>query len=80
MAADYEVFLNGVDIHSDVDVRNEETPGHRFEFCAGPKGNRTRADYLEKFEQLIEQYNNGSRNIEELFSELLTLTRTLDDE
>jgi len=42
--------------------------------------NRTRTDYLEKFEQLIEQYNNGSRNIEELFSELLTLSRALDDE
>jgi type I restriction enzyme R subunit len=42
--------------------------------------NRTRADYLSKFEELIEQYNNGSRNIEELLSELLTLTRTLDDE
>jgi len=42
--------------------------------------NRTRADYLEKFEQLIEQYNNGSRNIEELFTELLTLSRALDDD
>jgi type I restriction enzyme, R subunit len=42
--------------------------------------NRTRADYLSKFEELIEQYNNGSRNIEELLSELLTLSRALDDE
>jgi type I restriction enzyme R subunit len=42
--------------------------------------NRTRTDYLTKFEELIEQYNNGSRNIEELFSELLALSRALDDE
>ncbi len=42
--------------------------------------NRTRADYLVKFEELIEQYNSGSRNIEELFSELLALSRALDDE
>ena len=35
--------------------------------------NRTRADFAEKFEALIETYNAGSRNIEELFEELLAL-------
>ena len=35
--------------------------------------NRTRADFAEKFEALIESYNAGSRNIEELFEELLKL-------
>jgi type I restriction enzyme R subunit len=29
--------------------------------------NKTRADFAEKFEELIESYNAGSRNIEELF-------------
>ena len=42
--------------------------------------NRTRADYLTKFEELIESYNAGSRNIEDLFAELLALSRTLNDE
>lgn len=42
--------------------------------------NPTRADYLEKFEALIESYNAGSRNIEEMFQELLELTRSLSDE
>ena len=42
--------------------------------------NPTRADYLEKFEALIESYNAGSRNIEDMFEELLTLSRTLSDE
>ncbi|HRB16944.1 MAG TPA: type I restriction endonuclease subunit R [Nitrospira sp.] len=42
--------------------------------------NRTRADYLTKFEELIESYNAGSRNIEELFKELLALSRSLNDE
>jgi hypothetical protein len=42
--------------------------------------NRTRADYLDKFEALIEAYNNGSRNIEEIFKDLLTLTRVLTEE
>jgi type I restriction enzyme R subunit len=42
--------------------------------------NKTRADYLAKFEELIESYNAGSRNIEELFQELLGLSRALNDE
>ena len=42
--------------------------------------NKTRADYLAKFEELIESYNAGSRNIEELFQELLALSRALNDE
>jgi type I restriction enzyme R subunit len=42
--------------------------------------NRTRADFQEKFEELIESYNSGSRNIEDLFNELVTLSRALNDE
>ena len=42
--------------------------------------NRTRADYLEKFQELIESYNAGSRNIEEIFSELLDLSGILTEE
>ncbi|MFO1422980.1 MAG: hypothetical protein U1F70_04870 [Candidatus Competibacteraceae bacterium] len=33
-----------------------------------------------KFEALIENYNAGSRSIEELFAELLKLSNSLDDE
>jgi type I restriction enzyme R subunit len=42
--------------------------------------NRTRADFAEKFETLIESYNAGSRSIEELFQELLNLSNSLNDE
>ncbi len=42
--------------------------------------NRTRADFGEKFEALIESYNAGSRSIEELFQELLELSNGLNDE
>ena len=42
--------------------------------------NKTRADYLAKFEELIESYNAGSRNIDELFKELLALSRDLSEE
>jgi len=42
--------------------------------------NKTRADFAEKFEELIESYNTGSRNIEELFEELVNLSRNLSEE
>jgi type I restriction enzyme R subunit len=42
--------------------------------------NRTRADFAQTFEELIESYNNGSCNIEVLFSELLSLSRNLSEE
>ncbi len=42
--------------------------------------NKTRTDYLVKFEELIESYNAGSRNIEDLFNELVALSRALSDE
>jgi type I restriction enzyme R subunit len=42
--------------------------------------NRTRTDFAEKFEALIESYNAGSRNIEQLFEELLNLSNGLDIE
>jgi type I restriction enzyme R subunit len=36
--------------------------------------------FQETFEELIESYNAGSRNIEELFEELLKLSRNLSEE
>jgi type I restriction enzyme R subunit len=42
--------------------------------------NKSRMDFQEKFEELIESYNAGSRNIEELFNELLALSRALNAE
>jgi type I restriction enzyme R subunit len=42
--------------------------------------NKSRADYLAKFEELIESYNAGSRNIEDLFEQLLALSRSLNEE
>ncbi|MGB5062716.1 MAG: type I restriction endonuclease subunit R [Candidatus Competibacter sp.] len=42
--------------------------------------NRTRADFAEKFEALIESYNAGSATIEALYNELLALSNSLNDE
>lgn len=42
--------------------------------------NPTRANFHAKFEGLIEAYNAGSLNIDQLFQELLALSRSLNDE
>jgi len=42
--------------------------------------NPTRANFRDTFEALIEEYNRGSRNIDELLDELLKLSRSLDEE
>jgi type I restriction enzyme R subunit len=42
--------------------------------------NRTRTNFAEKFEELIESYNAGSRTIEALYQELLDLSNSLNVE
>jgi type I restriction enzyme R subunit len=42
--------------------------------------NRTRIDFQERFEELIDAYNSGSKNIEELFNELVALSCALTEE
>jgi type I restriction enzyme R subunit len=44
------------------------------------KLNPMRTNFSEKFETLIESYNNGSRSIEQLFQELLRLSGNLSEE
>jgi type I restriction enzyme, R subunit len=44
------------------------------------RANPTRADFLAKFEALIDAYNAGSRNIDDLFKDLLSLSRSLSEE
>ena len=42
--------------------------------------NHSRVDLAEKYERLIEEYNAGSRNIEELFKDLLDLAGKMSEE
>jgi type I restriction enzyme R subunit len=44
------------------------------------KFNRTRMDYLDKFQKMIEEYNAGSLNIEEFFKRLVNFTKDLNEE
>jgi len=52
----------------------------RVQLEAMVRVNKTRADYLEKFRALIDSYNSGSRNIEEVFKDLLALSNILTEE
>ena len=42
--------------------------------------NRTRVDFLEKFQDLIDEYNAGSANIDEIFEQLLQFAKKLNEE
>ena len=44
------------------------------------KLNRTRVDYLEKFQEMIDEYNSGSKNVEAFFDELLAFAKQLSEE
>jgi type I restriction enzyme R subunit len=42
--------------------------------------NRTRMDYLERFQRMIDEYNSGSKNVEGLFEELVDFAQALNEE
>jgi len=42
--------------------------------------NRTRMDYLERFQRMIDEYNSGSVNVEEFFQRLMEFAKTLNQE
>jgi len=42
--------------------------------------NRTRMDYLERFQEMIDAYNAGSLNAEEFFQQLMVFARSLNAE
>ena len=42
--------------------------------------NRTRMDYLEKFQEMIDEYNSGSINVDEFFKRLVNFAQVLNKE
>ncbi|MFO7996426.1 MAG: type I restriction endonuclease subunit R [Dehalococcoidia bacterium] len=42
--------------------------------------NRTRMDFMEKFQQLVDEYNSGAINIEMFFNSLVEFARELNEE
>ncbi len=42
--------------------------------------NRTRVDYMERFQKIIDEYNEGSKNIDELFKWLVAFAQSLNEE
>ncbi len=44
------------------------------------KLNRTRVDYLEKFQKMIDEYNADAMNVEEFFNQLVKFAQSLNEE
>jgi type I restriction enzyme R subunit len=44
------------------------------------KLNRTRIDFLEEFQRIVDEYNAGSANVETFFTKLMVFTERLNDE
>ena len=44
------------------------------------KLNRTRIDFLEEFQRMIDEYNAGSSNVEAFFAKLMAFAKTLNEE
>ena len=42
--------------------------------------NRSRLDFLEEFQRLIEEYNSGASNVEAFFARLMAFTKRLSEE
>ena len=42
--------------------------------------NHSRVDFLDKFQRMIDEYNAGSKNLEEFFKELIDLAQQLSEE
>ena len=42
--------------------------------------NKTRMDYLDKFQRMIDEYNKGAANVEEFFEQLLRFVKELQEE
>jgi type I restriction enzyme R subunit len=44
------------------------------------RANKSRVNFLEKFQKLIAEYNAGSKNIDQFFAELMAFAQSLTDE
>ena len=44
------------------------------------KLNRTRMDFLEEFQKIVDEYNSGAANVESFFAKLMAFTKKLNEE
>jgi len=51
-----------------------------FKLAQMVKLNRTRMDFLDEFQKLIDEYNAGSANVETFFAKLMAFTQKLNEE
>ncbi len=70
-------FKNNPRRHTDLETLKAAVAGRLARML---RVNRTRTEYLARFEELVARYNDGSRTIDDLFAEMLALCRDLDAE
>jgi len=87
--ADHRIDLSGIDFEA---LRARFEQGRKHTEAERVKGlvarqlrkmvrlNRTRMDYLERFQRMIDEYNSGSANVEEFFSRLVAFAQGLTQE
>ena len=73
-------------LRQNFDTGNKRTEAERLRALLSQKitvmvaRNPTRAEFLERFRKLIDEYNSGSQNIEALFKALIKLAEDLSEE
>ena len=87
--ADHLIDLSGIDFEA---LRARFERGRKHTEVERVKGaisrqmqkmirrNRTRVDYLERFQRMIEAYNAGTINVEEFFRRLMEFAKSLNEE
>jgi type I restriction enzyme R subunit len=85
----HRIDLSGIDFDA---LRERFAQGRKYSEVERLKGavarqlqrmvrlNRSRLDYLERFQQMIDEYNSGSVNVEEMFRRLTAFARSLSEE
>ena len=86
---DHRIDLSGIDFEA---LKTRFEQGRKHTEAERVKGvvarqlrkmvrlNRTRMDYLERFQRMIDEYNSGSVNVEEFFSRLMAFAKSLTEE
>jgi type I restriction enzyme, R subunit len=88
-AAEYTIDLSGLDfekMRKDFEKNHKRTEVEKLKNTVEQvlenmvEQNRTRMDYLKKFQEMIEEYNSGSKNVDIIYKDLVEFAESLNDE
>lgn len=75
---DMERLLEEAELDEEQESKVEREFAREYHLIA--RDDRTRMDYLERFQRMIDEYNAGSMNIDEFFKRLLSFAQGLNEE